>query len=278
MNKTKDILCKVWLRRGSDGILSRRVCGGKIADYLPTEQPVISNRQADMLVRNDHGALRHVEFQASNEADFPFRMLKYWVYFRDEYEQPVDQCVLYVGTEPLRLPSYFEEGKTRHEFELVNLQDYKAEELLASPDWGDNLWALGAKGERPVVLREILVKLMAMGGEDQESALAELMALSSIMKLDQMLEQKLKEFPMLDSDIRLEENAVIRPLIEKGRQEGRQLGRQQGGQEQLLKQLTGKFGLVPEWASERVHKASAEQLDRWALRVLREITLEDTLR
>ena len=64
MAKIKDILCKVWLRRGSDGILSRRVCGGKIADYLPTEQPEISNRQADMLIRNDKGVLKHVEFQA----------------------------------------------------------------------------------------------------------------------------------------------------------------------------------------------------------------------
>lgn len=84
MPKTTHILRKVWLRRGSDGILSRRVCGGKIADYLPAGQPQISNRQADMVIRNDHGALKHVEFQASNEAEFPFRMLKYRVYFRDE--------------------------------------------------------------------------------------------------------------------------------------------------------------------------------------------------
>ena len=33
--------------------------GGKIAEYLPTEQPQISNRQADMLVRNERGELHH---------------------------------------------------------------------------------------------------------------------------------------------------------------------------------------------------------------------------
>ena len=108
MAKTKDILCKVWRKRGSGGILSRRVCGGNIAEHLPTEQPQISNRQADMLVRNEQGELHHVEFQASNELEFAFQMLDYWVYFRREYGQPVRQCVFYIGREPMRLQPFFE--------------------------------------------------------------------------------------------------------------------------------------------------------------------------
>ena len=289
MAKTKDILCKVWLRRGSDGILSRRVCAGKIADHLPTEQPQISNRQADMLVRNHKGALRHIEFQATNEDDFPFRMLDYWVYFRREHKRPVRQCVFYIGREPMRLQPYFKEGRTRHRFEIVNLQDYEASELLASPDWGDNLWALGAKGERPVVLRELIAKMKAMTPDEQRSALAELTAFSGILKLDSLLEEELKEFHMQDSDINLGQNAVIRPLIEKGRKEGRKQGLKQGltkgltqglheGKMHLLLDLLGeKFGELPEWARERVRKGSAEELDRWARRVLRAGTLEDTL-
>ena len=267
MAKTKDILCKVWMRRGSGGILSNRMCGGKIAEYLPTEQPQISNRQADMLVCNEQGELRHVEFQASNELEFEFRMLDYWVYFRREHRQRVRQCVFYIGSEPMRLKPFFEEDGTRHEFEIVNLQEYESSELLASPDWGDNLWALGAKGERPIVLTAILAKLKAMKGEEQQSALAELTAFSGILRLDDLLNQKLKEFPMLDLDLR--ENAVVRPLIEEGRQQGRQ--------DLLLDLLAEKFGALPAWASERVHKASAGELDRWARRVLRSTTLEDTL-
>ena len=181
MAKTKDILCKVWLRRGSGGILSRRVCGGHIAEHLPAEQPQISNRQADMLVRTERGELQHVEFQASNEPEFAFRMLDYWVYFRREHGQPVRQCVFYIGYEPMRLQPFFEEGGTRHEFEVVNLQDYDSGELLASPDWGDSLWALGARGDRPAVLQAILAKLMAMKSEDQRSGLAELTAFSGIL-------------------------------------------------------------------------------------------------
>jgi predicted transposase YdaD len=227
MAKTKDILCKVWLRRGSGGILSRRICGdGGISEYLPTEQPQISNRQADMLIRNGCGELHHVEFQAANELDFAFRMLDYWVFFRREYGEAVRQCVFYIGNESMRLAPYFAEGGTRHEFDVVNLQEYDAKELLASADWGDNLWALGARGERPAVLEALLGKLAAMGRAEQEDALAELTAFSGILKLDGLLNEKLKEFPMLNVD--LKENAVVRPLIEQGRQEGRLEGRQEG--------------------------------------------------
>ena len=61
MPETEDILSKVWLRRGTDGSLSRRLCGSRIIEQLPTEQPRISNRQVDMLVRNDLGVIRHIE-------------------------------------------------------------------------------------------------------------------------------------------------------------------------------------------------------------------------
>ena len=94
-------------------------------------------------------------------------MLEYWVYFRREYKQPVQQSVFYIGKEPMRLEAVFEEGRTTHRFDSVNLQEYDAAVLLASSDWGDNLWALGAQGDRTAVLGEILAKLAVMTGEEQ---------------------------------------------------------------------------------------------------------------
>jgi hypothetical protein len=194
-------------------------------------------------------------------------MLEYWVYFRREHGQPIRQCVFYIGTEPMRLAPVFEEGGTRHAFDVVNLQDCDASVLLASTDWGDDLWALGAKGDRPSVLQEILAKLLAMTPEEQEPAIAELTAFSGILRVDDLLRQKLKEFSMLNLDLR--DNAVVRPLIEEGRQEGvRAL---------LLDLLAEKFGAVPTWAAERLQTATSEQLDRWARSVLRATTLDEVI-
>ncbi len=129
MPPTKDILSKIWLRRGSDGILSRRVCGGRIVQQLATEQPQILNLQADMLVRNERDEIHHIEFQSTNEADFALRMLRYFVYFRFEYRQPIHQTVFYIGKEPMRLDTVFEELRTVHRFDVVNLQDCEAGEI-----------------------------------------------------------------------------------------------------------------------------------------------------
>ena len=90
---------------------------------------------------------------------------------------------------------------------------------------------------------------------------------------------------MLDTDINLEENAVVRPLLEKrhrevwqkGLQEGRQEGRREGRRDLLLSLLVEKFGALPLTAAERVRTAPVERLDRWASRVLRSSTLDEAL-
>ena len=56
-------------------------------------------------------------------------------------------------------------------------------------------------------------------------------------------------------------------LVERGRTEGRAA--------MLLKQLEARFGALPADATERVRTASVEQLDLWAVAVLRAKTLED---
>ncbi len=137
-------------------------------------------------------------------------MLEYYVYDRREYGRPVGQCVFYIGAEPLRMSPVFEEGGTTHRFEIVNLQDYAAEQLLASPDWGDvrSSTRLSAKRARSGTRR--------------------------------------------------------RPACR--------------GTYVLLNLLTVKFGSsVPDWARERVGAASSEQIQRWALRLLRAESLDDTL-
>ncbi len=74
----------------------------------------------------------------------------------------------------------------------MNLQDYDSADLLASPEWADNLWALAARGDRPLVLEAILIKLQALRGEEQKAALAERNAYSVVLKLDELLILKLK--------------------------------------------------------------------------------------
>jgi predicted transposase YdaD len=70
-------------------------------------------------------------------------------------------------------------------------------------------------------------------------------------------------------------------FLEKGRLEGREEGREEGiGQGEarvLLRQLTLKFGPVPEPVRSRVESADAETLLRWSEQVLSADRLEDVV-
>lgn len=74
--------------------------------------------------------------------------------------------------------------------------------------------------------------------------------------------------------IHLMDNKVVGPLILQAEQKGRRDGKVN----LLLELLTEKSGVLPGWALDRVHAASAAELQTWAKRVLQSMALEDTLR
>ncbi|MBL7502022.1 transposase [Frankia sp. CNm7] len=55
-------------------------------------------------------------------------------------------------------------------------------------------------------------------------------------------------------------------------------GEIRGRVEMLMKQLTIRFGPVPQTALDLIHAASIDQLETWATRVLTGPTLQDVLR
>ena len=282
MAQRYDVSLKSLFLREGDGIIRKLLFGGKVIEFLATEQPQIFNHRADLVVRTEKGSLHHVELQAFNEFGFALRMLEYYVYLVRTYKQHVVQTVLYLGKEPLRLEHAYTSPSIDFRFKIVNLREYDAEALLASEDWADNLLALLAKGEPERALEVILPRLRAMKGDDQDWAVGTLVLLSGILGMEETISDRLKEVGMIN----VMENKVLGPLIrqqfeqgeQKGRSEGKQEGRQQGRQDLLQEQLTEKFGSLPMEVLQRLQAASAEDLHTWAKRILGSTTLEDTLR
>jgi Domain of unknown function (DUF4351) len=60
-----------------------------------------------------------------------------------------------------------------------------------------------------------------------------------------------------------------------GIEKGLQQGIQQGEVIVLRRQLTRRFGPLPEWAEQRLEQASPQDLEGWADRVLEAQRLED---
>ena len=157
-------LKELFLHEG-DGILRRRLFGGRIVEHLATEQPQVTNLRADLVVRTEDGAIHQLEFQTANEPHFGRRMLNYYLYLVNQHQQHIIQTVLYVGREPLRMETVYATPSLEFRFEIVNLREFDAEPLLASDDWADIVLALLAKGDTEQVIAAAIPRLQRMTGE-----------------------------------------------------------------------------------------------------------------
>jgi predicted transposase YdaD len=293
-----DVSLKSLFLREGDGIIRRLLFGGRVVEHLSTEQPQVLNNRADMVVRTEDGAAHQVEFQARNEADFALRMMGYYTFWACVLREHVSQTVLYMGREPLRMPSGYQSPSMDFRFEIINLREIDAAPLLASEDWADVALALLAKGDWEEALRVAVSRLSQMEKEERAWASGTLVLLSGILGIEETVNERMKEAGMID----LLENKVVGPLLleaeRKGRLEGKLEGKlegerhgrlegerqgrlqglRQGLRDLLEEQLTDKFGPLPVWASERLDGASAEEFHLWAKRVLRAGELEEVFR
>ena len=64
---------------------------------------------------------------------------------------------------------------------------------------------------------------------------------------------------------------------QRAEQKGRQEGRQEGEAAILLRQLERRFGVLPDWARDRIAAADTAALEDWGLRVLDAGSLDDVL-
>ena len=105
-----------------------------------------------------------------------------------------------------------------------------------------------AKGSPERALEVVLPRIRKLRGAEQELAAGALTLLSGILG------------------------------IRKGLEQGLEQGREQGKQELLRDPFAAKFGPLPEWSSQRLKSASAEELKSWAGRIFTSPSLEDLLR
>jgi hypothetical protein len=103
-----------------------------------------------------------------------------------------------------------------------------------------------------------------------------------LRKLSAVLAEEIKKMPVT---FNLAEDPVFGPPYRGGLQEGLKEGIKEGikagrdlGRKELMRSLMEKrFGPLPAWVDERVRKASGEQIDELAMRILDCPTLDQLL-
>ena len=146
--------------------------------------------------------------------------------------------------------------------------------------------------DSPNLVARLNLPNMAYAPEDKLEIYAH--AMRGLTTLEPDPERRLKYLDFIDIYAALDENERIvyrqrypeevaemtrfaERFMEKGREEGREEGIGQGEARVLLRQLTLKFGSVPDAVRSRVESADAETLLRWSEQVLSADRVEDVV-
>jgi hypothetical protein len=83
------------------------------------------------------------------------------------------------------------------------------------------------------------------------------------------------EEALFQEDLRRIEEELAMPYVTAIERMGEERGRQQGIQQILKRQMSRHYGPLPGWAEERLAKASVDDLELWADRVLDAASIEE---
>jgi hypothetical protein len=263
----------------------------------------LGKRLADKLVqvwRQDGEAeyiLAHIEVQGQKKSDFAERMYVYNYRIYDRYRHPVASLAVLADEEDHWRPAEYSYelwgSRAGLRFPVVKLLDYREhwQDLEAS----DNPFAtvvmahIKAKetahnSDERYRWKLSLIRRLYERGYRKEDILELFRFIDWVLQLPQEQEERLWQ-ELNDFEARRNMQyvtSVERIGFEKGKQEGFQEGRQEGlqlGEMTVIKRLIiRRFGEAPAWVEERLAKATVEELEQWAERILDASSLEDVFK
>ena len=139
----KDIISRDTLKRLTTD-LARHLLGieAEAIELLETQSQRIEDRRADLVARmrrtDGYEFLLHVEIANNNRGEMPLRMLRYYTDIRlAGHQGPIRQFLIYIGTEPLRMPDGIAEPELlEYRYSLVDMHQVNCAGLLVqdNPD------------------------------------------------------------------------------------------------------------------------------------------------
>ncbi|MBK7002357.1 MAG: DUF4351 domain-containing protein [Rhodoferax sp.] len=256
----------------------------------------LGKRFADCLVRvtlksgGERWIYIHIEVQGQREAIFPKRIFIYNYRIYDRFDCPVASLVILADDDPDWKPDHFEFEVfgCRHSltFPVVKLTELASS--LEELEHDANPFAIVTAAhlrtrqtkndpQGRYQAKRTLVRLLYTHGWDRQRILDLFAVLDWMMRLPDGLEQKLwQDIEQIEGETRMRYvTSVERLATERGMQQGMQQGIQQGECSLLARQLTRRFGALPEWVNTRLQQSPTDLLETWGERVLDAKSLEE---
>jgi predicted transposase YdaD len=248
---------KEFFQQQPTSLLLELTGGVPVVEFLNVELPAVQERRLDLVMLLANETLLHLELQSSNDRDMALRMLEYYTLLWRRYRKPVGQVVLYVGTPRMRMVDRLESESLRYRYSLRDVREWRAEELLASSLFGDQVLAiLGGTSDAPGVVHGVLERIVGMAPERRERALRYVLNLAGLRKFGIIVAEEVKRMGVTVDWSQY-------PAVQEIAKDSEARGEARGVRKALLFLLKKRFGALPGWAVQKVDEASEEKAMAW---------------
>ncbi len=276
-----DRVVKIILKDRRSRLLLGAISGMPHLRWLPVgfeKTQSTAERQADLVGRAPDRTLVHVELQSTNDPKMALRMAEYYLSIYRRHKKFPRQFVLYLGQKPMRMKTTLG-PHDQFSYTLIDVRQLDGEDLLESPNLGDNIFAILARlRDRKAAVRRVLTKIAKLAPAERGGALMELMILSGLRKMGKEIEEEAKRMPILDD---IMDHEVLGREYKKGHKEGKAEGQAEGeavGERNLFRrQLEKRFGPLPELAQQQLATCSTAQVETLNDALFSGATLEEIL-
>ena len=263
-------------------LLLSQVIGKEIAvkRILPTEMFVIRNLRPDVLFETEDGEIIHVELHGYPFDDFGCRNLIYYGLVLRDYKRPPIQVVFWIGPGKVGIPDGVRHPpRLDYSYLVIDVRELDGEFLLESGDVSEAIFAVLCKlsNVREAIAR-IAGRIRALPPQDQRAAIAELLILSGLRGLTELVKEEISDMPI---EIDIHENEFLEGIwqqaLRKGEEKGREVGREEGreeGSETIARELLyeilhARFGTIADPSiARRIAGGRLSDLRLWASRAL----------
>ncbi len=266
--QTFDVVLKLLFEQ-SRQMLSQ-LTGSPIESWLPIELPHLQNQRVDLLGRVSSGSLFQLEFQSTNDPTMPLRMAEYSLGVYRLHNEFPRQILLYVGRETMQMADRMEWHAGSFTYRLIDLREIHSQPLLASPDTSDNASSILTRfSNQRRAVEQMFAKVAQEKEQDRRGFyLQALLVLAGLRGLEEEVEKEARKMPVFYDIL---DNKVLGREYKRGHQEGRresqEKARQEGERLLLRRMVEKRFGVLPDWASERLAQLSEQDLPEVGLRL-----------
>ena len=164
----------------------------------------------------------HIEFQTRDDAQMLLRMQEYHALLQRKVNLPIRHFVIYLGAKPSKMQSKMSLEHAFTGYDLKDLNDYKADQLLNSSIPEEVILVVLANNEHAnpsETICKILERLTSLAG-DEGKLQKYIFQLTVLSRLRNLQEETIKQTKVMPLTIEIDKDILFKEGRVKGREEG----------------------------------------------------------